>query len=162
MEGKKQTAVIKGTNYCIDIDGTLVNLKNGRIKKWTKDNNGYMRSTIWLNGKSITISQHRVLAQCFIENIYFKTQVNHKNGLKHDNRIENLEWVTPSENTIHSFANGLQKPSKPHMKKVIDESTGIVYESLSEASRNLNINRGNLSGMLSGKKKNQTNLKYYE
>lgn len=162
MEERKMTAVIKGTNYRIHKDGTLVNLKNGRIKKWTKDTHGYVRSTIWVNGKPITISQHRVLAEYFIENSDQKEQVNHKNGIKHDNRIENLEWVTPSENTLHSFANGLQKPSKPNMKKVIDVVTGMLYESIGDAAKSLNINRGNLSWMLSGKKKNQTNLKYYE
>jgi hypothetical protein len=159
---KKQTAIIKGTNHEIHIDGTLINLNTGRVKKWSKDTNGYIRCTIWVNGKSSTISQHRILAEYFIDNPEQKEQVNHKNGIKYDNRIDNLEWVTQSENTLHSFANGLQKPSKPHMKKLVDEVTGIMYESLSEASRYLNVNRGNLSSMLSGKKKNKTNLKYHE
>lgn len=158
----KQTAVIKGTNYEIHCDGTLINLKTGNLRKWTKDTNGYMRCMIWTDGKNTTISQHRILAEYFIENPENKLQVNHKNGIKHDNRLENLEWVTQSENAIHSFANGLQKPSRPHMKKVIDTSTGVIYESLTNAALEIGMNRSNLQRMLIGKRNNNTNLKYYE
>jgi hypothetical protein len=158
----KQTAVIKDTNYEIHSDGTLVNLKNGFIKKWSKDTNGYMRTMIWTEGNSTTISQHRILAEHFIDNNESKPQVNHKNGIKHDNRLDNLEWVTQSENAIHSFSIGLQKPSRPHMKKVIDIKTGIIYESLTDASLYVKINRSYLSRMLMGHKNNYTNLKYHE
>jgi hypothetical protein len=157
-----KTAVIKGTNYEIHIDGTLVNLKNGFVKKWSKDTNGYMRATISTDGKQSTISQHRVLAECFIENKEYKLQVNHKNGIKHDNRLDNLEWVTQSENALHSFANGLQKPSRPHMRKVINTDTGIVYESLTDASIIIGVGRSYLSRMLRGEKPNYTKLKYHE
>jgi hypothetical protein len=104
---------IKDSNYSISIDGTLTNLLNGKIKKWTKDTNGYMKTQIWTNGKCLNITQHRILAQYFIDNLESKTQVNHINGIKHDNHIENLEGVTQSENSLHSFANGLQKVTRP-------------------------------------------------
>jgi len=51
---------------------------------------------------------HRLMAFAFIPNPDSKPEINHKNGNKHDNRLENLEWVTASENRQHSFANGLQ------------------------------------------------------
>lgn len=53
--------------------------------------------------KSKTQTVHRLVAQAFIENIDNKEQVNHKNWIKHDNNVNNLEWVTRSENAIHSY-----------------------------------------------------------
>lgn len=158
----KQTAKIKGTNYEIQCDGTLINLKTCNVIKWSKDTNGYMRAGLWHEGKCKTVAQHRLLAEYFIDNPECKLQVNHKNGIKHDNRLDNLEWVTQSENALHSFANGLQKPSRPHMKKVVNIDTGYIYESISDAAFIYGINRGNLSEMLSGNRINFTNLKYYE
>jgi hypothetical protein len=158
----KQTAVIINSNYSICIDGTLLNLSNGKLKKWTKDTNGYMRTQIWMNGKPKNISQHRVLAEYFIKNTFDKAQVNHMNGIKDDNQIDNLEWVTQSENSIHSFANGLQKPTRPHMKKVIDMESKKIYDCISDAAREIGVSIGHLNLMLNGKKNNTFKLKIYE
>lgn len=160
MPENKQTAKIENSNYIIFSDGKLLNLKTNRFKKWCKDTNGYMRTLIFLNKKPINISQHRIMAQYFIENPENKLQVNHINGIKNDNRLENLEWVTQSENGKHAYLIGLQKINKP-CKKVIDTITNKVFESVTEASKELNISRSYLSNMLIGIAINKTSLKFY-
>jgi hypothetical protein len=142
-------------------DGRLYNHKTKKFKKWTKDTNGYMKTQIWVCGKPKNVSQHRLLAQSFIPNPKNKPQVNHINGIKHDNRLDNLEWATQSENSKHSFANGLQKPTRPHMRKVINTDSQKIYDCISNAAKDIKMSIGHLNLMLNGKKNNTTKLKIY-
>ncbi len=72
-------------------------------------NAGYLRSVIYKNGKQQNISLHRIVAETFILNPLNLPQVNHKDGNKTNNRVENLEWVTPSINWHHARKNSLIK-----------------------------------------------------
>lgn len=72
---------------------------------------GYYKTKLLKNGKYKLISTHRIVAQTFIPNEMNKEEVNHKDGNKLNNCVDNLEWCTSSENHIHAYKLGLQKPS---------------------------------------------------
>jgi len=86
--------------------------RKGKYLSPDKTKKGYLRVNLTKNNFLKWFSVHRLVAEAFIENPLNLPQVNHKNGIKNDNRVENLEWITQSENTIHSFKTGLQKGLK--------------------------------------------------
>ncbi len=88
----------RDTNYYVTEDGRVFNskkeLKGGNCR-------GYKRLLLSINKKTKQFLVHRMVAECYIPNPENKLEVNHKNGIKTDNRIENLEWNTRSENMNH-------------------------------------------------------------
>jgi hypothetical protein len=90
-------------NYEISNLGNIRNIKTKRLLKQFKDRRGYCRVELSSNSKTKKYSIHRLVAQTFISNPQNKPEVNHKDGNKANNNVENLEWVTAKENIIHSF-----------------------------------------------------------
>jgi hypothetical protein len=96
----------------------------GRLMKPCLGDRGYLIVGLWANCERKTMLVHRLVTEAFIPNTESKPQVNHINGDKLDNRVENLEWATSSENTQHSYDTGLQVPvtgEKHHKATVSDE-----------------------------------------
>ncbi len=90
--------------------------KKPRIVKPDIIHTGYLRVMLYKDGKTKKHYTHVLVAKSFIPNPENKSDVNHINGIKTDNRVENLEWVTRSENIIHAFANGLSRIGTKHGK----------------------------------------------
>ena len=138
--------------------------KNGLILKQGTSKKGYKVIYFIKDRIKKTLSVHRLVAISFIENTYDKPQVNHINGIKYDNNIDNLEWVTNSENMKHAFVNGLKSFSEKRRnamnKKVIDNDNGKIYQSAKDASQYFKINYHTLCNQLNGHRKNYTSLKY--
>lgn len=144
--------------YEISNKGNVRNFKTKYILKQFTNNKGYNYVHLSVNYKRKAISVHRLVAQAFVDNPDNKQQVNHINGIKTDNRVENLEWVTCSENIIHSYKIGKQrmgwdrelinKNAKSHYKKVKAIEIDRVFDSITKASQELNICLSSISNCL--------------
>ena len=150
-----------------DIQGyeELYQISNyGRIKslKYNKDNilkpymtsTGYYKIDLRKNNTRKIKPIHKLVAQHFIDNPENKPEVNHKDGNKLNNRVENLEWVTRSENIKHSYKTGLHIHS-PDCKRVyqIDVNTEQMiksYNSVNAAARQLNLRHESISACANG------------
>ena len=77
----------------------------GKIEKLVQneDKDGYLFVRMKINGRTVKRRSHRIVLSCFTGVLDNEKQVNHKNGVRNDNRIENLEWCTAKENVIHSY-----------------------------------------------------------
>lgn len=97
------------------------------------------------NGKKYYTLTHRLVAEAFIPNPDNRSEVNHKNGIKYDNRLENLEWVSSAENKRHATESGLRKDKKPIYQ--LDENNKIIKEwpSATDAATELKFNREYIS-----------------
>ena len=108
-----------------------------------KTSNGYVRVKLGTGrGKRRALSIHRLVAMHFIPNPNNLPQVNHINGNKHDNRVENLEWCTAQQNTQHALMNGLKKKfghaeGDPVIARNIETGEEIYFESVASAGRYL-------------------------
>jgi hypothetical protein len=98
-------------DYEIYENGTVFSLKRRKFLKIGVNQKGYLMVDICIKGVKKKKLIHRLLAQAFIPNPFNKPQVNHINGIKIDNRIENLEWTTNSENQKHAYNSKLKIPT---------------------------------------------------
>lgn len=87
-----------------------VNTHTGREKKTSVSANGYRIFGAFVYGKRTNILVHRAVAEAFIRPMLSGEVINHKDGNKLNNHVENLEIVTPKENAIHAYKNGLASP----------------------------------------------------
>ena len=152
-------------NYDISNYGNVRSTYKNRILKPQNDKNNYYIINLWKNKKGKTFKIHRLVAIAFIPNLENKPQVNHINGIKKDNRVENLEWCTPSENMKHALKNGLKIPLKGEeckVSKATEEqvkeilikkknSNGAKYWGVKELSIKFNLKPACISEIASGR-----------
>ena len=102
---------ITGTNGFIEVSnkGRVRSLLRGtpRVLKTQTDNNGYHRIRVTIEREKMTYKVHREVAKAFMPNPENLPQVNHKDGNKDNNSVDNLEWITNRDNAHHAIANGL-------------------------------------------------------
>jgi hypothetical protein len=91
-------------------------LVKGQIMKQKVSKQGYNETQLRCEGKVLYKRVHRLVAEAFIDNPNNYPQVNHKNGIKTDNRVENLEWCSSKQNQQHAWNTGLQKHNSGEFK----------------------------------------------
>lgn len=128
-----------------------------------KDNgNGYLIVGIRKDSKRKYPYIHRLVAEAFIPNPENKSDVNHKNGDKYDNRVLNLEWCTKSENMIHAISTGLrlQNGTDNHMAKSVINCRGEVFGTIREAAKRYKVDNSSIVNVCKGKPSYYTAGKY--
>lgn len=143
--------------YQVSNYGQVKSLKFGKEKilKQCKLKDGYLYVRLCQNGKGKTYKVHRLVVKCFLEAIEGKDIVNHKNEIKTDNRVENLEWVSSKENANYGTRN--ERISERHKKPILQFTKDMVFvrefDSATIASTELNINLGHINSVCNFKRK---------
>lgn len=148
-------------DYLVSSEGRLLSTKRDIHElKLRKTQCGYWGTTLKVDGKRVDVTIHRLVAESFIPNPFDKSQVNHKDGNKNNNSVENLEWVTPSENQIHAFLQGLsnQANGEDHYNHKLSENQVLEIRSLFSKGWNktalsikYNVSRANIRKIIQRK-----------
>ena len=121
------------------------------LTETAKDN--YQRIVLMKEGVKTRYQAHRLIALVFIPNPENKPFINHKDGNKSNNKVENLEWCTASENMVHADMTGLRDMSKHHpsnSKKIRCIETGVVFSSYYQAVKWLGKKATSISSLVRG------------
>lgn len=129
-----------------------------RITAQSITDGGYLQVTLTKDSKSHTFTAHRLIATSFLPNPENKPEVNHKWGIKTDNRVSELEWATKSENQAHSFRVlgkrhnliNFENNRYGKSKKVVCTTLDIEFDSGRQAAEELGVDRNKVSKVCNG------------
>ena len=144
-------------NYMVSDDGQIKSLRRDKILTPKQNHDGYQRIQIWEKNACHFVGLHRLIAEAFLPAPgEGATVVNHKDGNKANNRVENLEWVTQQENIRHAWETGLSKQHLNINGRTIRQFTKAgefirEFPSTMEAERILGISHTNISSAIQRK-----------
>lgn len=157
----EQWKPIKGYEELYEISsyGNICIKTKKKLLKLNKNSRGYIVITFTKNKIQKSYSVHRLVAEAFIPNPENKPQVNHINGDKTDNRVENLEWCTGSENMQHCYKNNLQKKRFKRVNQyTLDNCFVKQWDSLTQIEKELHIKHSKVSMVCNCKRKKAGNF----
>ncbi len=138
--------------YDISNHGHVKSVRSGKILSPETKGDGYLRVT--LGGKHQRV--HRLVAKAFIENTENKPEINHKNGIRNDNMVENLEWATPKENRLHAIQVLKRTPNngkRAILKFDLNHMFLKEYSSISQAAKDVHRSVCRIAFTLKGDQK---------
>jgi len=154
-------------NYKISNLGRIYNIKTEKYLT-LQENKGYLQVFLYNNGIKKFFLVHRLVGEYFIPNLENKPEINHINGIKNINTVDNLEWCTRSENILHAYRTGLSIADDKRKKKMslgnkcsrkvlqIDLNTNEIineFNSISEAAKYVNCHTESIRVVCIGKRK---------
>ena len=152
--------------YQASVNGQIKKVSNeNKIMRFSLNQSGYLQVRLSKNGKAKTYRVNRLIALTFIKNPLNKRTVNHINGIKTDNRVENLEWATEKEQAIHRHkilgipTSDCSACHKANLRKVIRDD-GKIYNSIKEAKEDLNKPHAHIVEVCEGKLKSVYGFKF--
>jgi hypothetical protein len=129
-----------GKDYAVDEEGNVYSLKNDLILKTRLDRYGYKLVTLHYKGKAFTRKVHRLVAQAYIDNPENLATVNHKDGIKTNNKVNNLEWMSAPNNMKHGFKTGLHTIGE---KRKAGRKVKLTNKDVIEIKKMIQEGRGN-------------------
>lgn len=152
-----------GYNYKVSDRGRVKRIGTSKDHS-VRNRHGYLITDLYKNGTRISKGVHRLVAEAFVPNPYNKPEVNHKDGNKHNNEANNLEWVTKKENCEHAWNTGLARASygmkgkknpnggrKGIPFKIVE--TGEIFNTAIECAQKIGGNHRHINDCLLGRQK---------
>ena len=148
------------SQYEVSSSGDIRNKKTGTILSKSLMGAGYVKADLWKDGVRWQTSAHRIVASAFVDNPEMLDEVNHINGDKTDNRACNLEWVSRSQNVIHSYYK-LGNNIKKIVATNIETGDIKIYQSVESAVRD-GFQSAHINEVIAGKRKQHKGFAFAE
>lgn len=149
----KNVSGYEGTYQVSNLGRVKRLFKNGKenILSGKKDKDGYIEVILSSNQKKKYYRLHRLVAEAFVPNLESKPQINHKDRNKQNNSVDNLEWVSGSENVAHTFVTGRKIFRRPVVQYTRNMDIVSFWNSIREAGKTLKIAENNINSCCNGK-----------
>jgi hypothetical protein len=132
---------VRWNNYIVFKNGDCFSLARNKIIKKVTNRQGYHQYTLAINGKNRRIGVHRLMAIVYIPNPENKAVINHKDGVRTNNTLDNLEWFTQKENVRDGYDRMFRNEQIPHRAKLDKEKVLEIYKLINQGILTVEIAR---------------------